>query len=112
MEGMSQRPGMALAQRDAWEQINANQRGHSNPHIFRLQVLCSAHATRQLCGQLVAKTTPEGLLLRQTVTLPIEIHIENRTREFDEAEGEHAKVLGHVHSSTNPPADSCAGFCM
>jgi hypothetical protein len=74
--------------------------------------LCSAHATRQLCGQLVAKTTPEGLLLRQTVTLPIEIHIENRTREFDEAEGELAKVLGHLHSSTNPPADSCAGFCM
>jgi hypothetical protein len=74
--------------------------------------LCSAHATRELCGQLVAKTTPERLLLRQTVTLPVEIQIETRTREFNEAEGELAKVLGHLHSSTNPPAGSRAVFCM
>jgi hypothetical protein len=39
------------------------------------------------------KTTPEGLLLRPAVTLPIEIYDEKRIREFDEAEAELAKVL-------------------
>ena len=44
--------------------------------------------------QLIAETTPEGLLLRPAVTLPIEIYSEKRIREFDEAEAELAKVLG------------------
>ena len=43
--------------------------------------------------QLIAETTPEGLLLRPAVTLPIEIYSEKRIREFDEAEGDLAKVL-------------------
>jgi len=43
--------------------------------------------------QLIAETTPEGLLLRPAVTLPIEMYSEKRIREFDEAEGELAKVL-------------------
>ena len=43
--------------------------------------------------QLIAETTPEGLLLRPTVTLPIEIYTEERIREFDEAEAELDKVL-------------------
>jgi len=43
--------------------------------------------------QLIAETTPEGLLLRPAVTLPIEIYSEKRIREFDEAESELAKVL-------------------
>ena len=43
--------------------------------------------------QLIAETTPEGLLLRPAVTLPIEIYSEKRIREFDEAEAELAKVL-------------------
>src|SRR5206468_8665173 len=43
--------------------------------------------------QLIAETTPEGLLLRPAVTLPIEIYTEKRVREFDEAEAELAKVL-------------------
>lgn len=43
--------------------------------------------------QLIAETTPEGLLLRPAVTLPIEIYSEKRIREFDEAEVELAKVL-------------------
>jgi AbrB family looped-hinge helix DNA binding protein len=43
--------------------------------------------------QLIAETTPEGLLLRPAVTLPIEIYNEKRVREFDEAEAELAKVL-------------------
>jgi len=43
--------------------------------------------------QLIAETTPEGLLLRPAVTLPIEIYSEKRIREFDEAEAELAKAL-------------------
>ena len=36
--------------------------------------------------QLIAETTPEGLLLRPAVTLPIELSSDQRVREFDEAE--------------------------
>jgi bifunctional DNA-binding transcriptional regulator/antitoxin component of YhaV-PrlF toxin-antitoxin module len=43
--------------------------------------------------QLIAETTPEGLLLRPAVTLPIEIYSDKRVREFDEGEAELAKVL-------------------
>ena len=43
--------------------------------------------------QLIAETTPEGLLLRPAVTLPVEIYTPNREREFDEAEAELATVL-------------------
>ena len=43
--------------------------------------------------QLIAETTPEGLLLRPAVTLPIEMYSEDRLREFDEAEAELAAVL-------------------
>jgi AbrB family looped-hinge helix DNA binding protein len=43
--------------------------------------------------QLIAETTPEGLLLRPAVTLPIEIYNEERIREFDEAEAELEKVM-------------------
>lgn len=43
--------------------------------------------------QLIAETTPQGLLLRPAVTLPVEIYCEKRIREFDEAEAELAKVL-------------------
>ena len=43
--------------------------------------------------RLIAETTPEGLLLRPAVTLPIEIYSDKRIREFDEAEAELEKVL-------------------
>ena len=43
--------------------------------------------------QLIAETTPEGLLLRPAVTLPVEIYGERRVREFDAAEAELEKVL-------------------
>lgn len=43
--------------------------------------------------QLIAETTPEGLLLRPAVTLPIELYGDKRIREFDEAEAELARVL-------------------
>jgi AbrB family looped-hinge helix DNA binding protein len=44
--------------------------------------------------QLIAETTPEGLLLRPAVTLPIEMYSDERIREFDAAEDELARVLG------------------
>lgn len=43
--------------------------------------------------QLIAETTPEGLLLRPAVTLPIELYSDERLREFEEAETELAAVL-------------------
>jgi len=43
--------------------------------------------------QLIAETTPEGLLLRPAVTLAVEMYSDERIREFDEAEAELEKVL-------------------
>lgn len=48
---------------------------------------------RQVLGlkaddQLIAETTPQGLLLRPSVTLPVEIYTSEREREFDEAEAD------------------------
>ena len=42
---------------------------------------------------LIAETTPEGLLLRPAVTLPVEVYSEKRIGEFDEAEADLEKVL-------------------
>ena len=44
--------------------------------------------------QLIAETTPEGLLLRPAVTLPLELYTPERVREFDAAEQELAAYLG------------------
>ncbi|MBM3646634.1 MAG: AbrB/MazE/SpoVT family DNA-binding domain-containing protein [Alphaproteobacteria bacterium] len=38
--------------------------------------------------QLIAEATPDGLLLRPAVTLPIELYGEARVAEFDAAEAE------------------------
>jgi AbrB family looped-hinge helix DNA binding protein len=38
--------------------------------------------------QLIAEATPEGLLLRPAVTLPIEVYTPARERGFDEAEAD------------------------
>lgn len=43
--------------------------------------------------QLIAETTPDGLLLKPAVTLPIELYSDERLREFDAAEAELAAVL-------------------
>jgi len=51
--------------------------------------------------QLLAETTPDGLLLRPAVTLPIEVYTPAREREFDRSEAELAVVLG---GSTRRPA--------
>ncbi len=47
---------------------------------------------------LIAETTPEGILLRPAVTLPIEIYSDERIAEFDEAEAELAAWF-----QKNPP---------
>lgn len=44
--------------------------------------------------QLIAETTPEGLLLRPAVTLPVEVYSAEREREFDAAEADLAQLLG------------------
>lgn len=43
--------------------------------------------------QLIAEATPEGLLLRPAVTLPVEVYTDRRIREFDEAEADLGRVL-------------------
>lgn len=42
---------------------------------------------------LIAETTPEGLLLRPAVTLPMEMYTPERVQEFDAAEAELAAAL-------------------
>jgi antitoxin PrlF len=54
--------------------------------------------------QLIAETTPEGLLLRPAVTLPVEIYSEERIREFDEAEADLARVLRPAARAPRAPA--------
>ena len=43
--------------------------------------------------QLIAETTPQGLLLRPAVTLPLEIYTPERVQEFDAAEAELAAAM-------------------
>ena len=43
--------------------------------------------------QLIAETTPQGLLLHPAVTLPLELYTPERVQEFDAAEAELAAVL-------------------
>jgi antitoxin PrlF len=50
---------------------------------------------------LIAETTPEGILLRPAVTVPIEIYSDQRIAEFDEAEAELATWF-----QKNPPLAS------
>ena len=53
--------------------------------------------------RLIAETTPEGLLLRPTVTLPIELYTPAREREFDAAEATLATALA-AHQPAAPYA--------
>ena len=43
--------------------------------------------------QLIAEVTPEGLLLRPAITLPVEVYSRERVREFDQAEEDLAESL-------------------
>jgi AbrB family looped-hinge helix DNA binding protein len=52
--------------------------------------------------QLIAEITPEGLLLRPAVTLPIEMYSPEREREFDAAEAELGAYLGRKPSNRKP----------
>ncbi len=42
---------------------------------------------------LIAETTPQGLLLRPAITLPLEMYTDQRLAEFEQAEAELAAVL-------------------
>jgi len=42
---------------------------------------------------LIAETTPEGILLRPALILPLEIYTPERIEEFNVAESELAQVL-------------------
>lgn len=46
--------------------------------------------------QLIAESTPEGILLRPAVTLPLELYSTQRLQEFDAAESELAAVMRRV----------------
>ena len=48
----------------------------------------------QADDHLLAEATPEGLLLRPAVTVPIELYTPARQREFDQAEAELSAQLG------------------
>lgn len=50
--------------------------------------------------QLIAETTPQGLLLRPAVTLPLELYTPERVQEFDAAEAELAAVLPKLDTRT------------
>jgi len=50
--------------------------------------------------QLIAETTPQGLLLRPAVTLPLELYTPERVQEFDQAEAELAAVLPKLNTRT------------
>ena len=67
-------------------------------NVSRRGVVTLPAKLRQALGikgndQIIAEATPEGLLLRPAVTLPIEIYGGKRIREFDDAEAELEKVL-------------------
>ncbi len=50
--------------------------------------------------QLIAETTPQGLLLRPAVTLPLELYTPERVQEFDQAEAQLAAVLPKLDTRT------------
>jgi AbrB family looped-hinge helix DNA binding protein len=43
--------------------------------------------------QLIAETTPEGILLRPAVTIALEMYTPRREQEFDASEAELARAL-------------------
>lgn len=59
--------------------------------------------------QLIAETTPEGLLLRPALTLPVEIYSAGREREFDAAEADLAAALASKASKRRRVVRASAG---
>lgn len=68
--------------------VTINSRG-----VISLPVKLRAALGLKAEDQLIAETTPEGLLLRPAVTLPIELYSPEREAEFDAAEADLAAVL-------------------
>ena len=58
--------------------------------------------------QLIVEATPEGLLLRPAVTLPVEIYTPRQEREFDEAEAELAQALARRDAASPKTAPVAA----
>jgi len=58
--------------------------------------------------QLIAEITPEGLLLRPAVTLPIEMYMLEREQEFDAAEAELGAYFGSCEKSNRKPTGRAA----
>ena len=76
-------------------------------NVSRRGVVTLPAKLRQALGikgddQIIAEATPEGLLLRPAVTLPIEIYDDKRIREFDDAEAELEKVWHDYHVAALP----------
>lgn len=49
--------------------------------------------------QLIAEATPDGILLRPAITVPLEIYSDSRINEFNAGEAELASVLAAKSSS-------------
>jgi AbrB family looped-hinge helix DNA binding protein len=64
--------------------------------VITLPALVRRALGLQADDQLIAEVTPDGLLLRPAVTLPVEVYSPQREREFDESEAAAAPVLRPV----------------
>jgi AbrB family looped-hinge helix DNA binding protein len=53
---------------------------------------------------LIAEITPEGILLRPAMSLPVEIYTRKRLREFGEAEADLGKVISVKSARRTRPA--------
>lgn len=66
--------------------------------LFPRGLITPAAKLRKAAGieidhRLIAERTPEGILLRPCVTLPIEMYGDSRIREFDAGQTELSEVL-------------------
>jgi AbrB family looped-hinge helix DNA binding protein len=52
--------------------------------------------------QLIIENTPEGLLLRPTVSIPIELYTDERIAEFTRDEDAVAKLLDRAAAAVKP----------
>lgn len=58
---------------------------------------------------VIAEATPEGILLRPAVTLPIELYSVARIKEFDSAEADLANALSRrTHAAKKPTKKGAA----
>jgi len=62
--------------------------------LFSARDACPKAAGIGLKDSLIAETTPDGILLRPALTLPVEIYATERIAEFDQAEADLAAWYG------------------